>query len=957
MAPKFYLRHGQKTIEEVQEELHNLQAKVSALECLVKRGRDQHIGRSQQRATETRAEGRPPAGKRSFRSEGTTISNADEVATEASGDLEPPSALEYYLDQVETALKEISMGLRSVEDSANNLTSLEKGQTSAGLRNMAQETNSRNSNETTETIEGLKGTTDDRGAVHDEDNESLEIAAEKDINDLALDRSIANIQAEPSPSPSPSRRSALRVTRLSPPPLPTTGWAGSRDSYISSPGAATEREPESNKLVTISQHDEAEAPARILVGLKLDRQANTRAEENSMVTELSTLQMHDLGERIVPNILALEADTHSPQRILVENLPPVDWDEVVESMPTETADMLEMEFRKGEGPEKGYAHIYRRGDTARTAWKQTTASVRDLTPKDAELRFDQIAADPPSDPIGFYYGQCPREFMQGVLHSGDPLAKMDDMQFVNSPRLQIGEANSAVCIHKEAFHLRAMTLVCTGQQLWMFIDIDDTGKFEQFVKAHWPECPKCGVERKYHNCLDCSQFVEHRCLFLAPSRLRAEGIRFEMRCAGPGDLITTKPFQYYSVLNNTASMSLCINFLAPGLPVVPFQTTICPEDGMWPLCRQSDLVVDVTSESYRSQQELLPQTEHLAEKKADSREPLSKRSVNARTSINQPSAKTGSGATKRPASESFTATNQKRARSEHANPGAPDELSLSSGNPPSKERPGSDDLDLLIRHYEGLEPTTRMTAVRNAGVSGLKAVRIALSLRGTEVLERFVAMVESYNKEMNAQRYASKDALEEAAESMEEGSILNAKDALIKRGKETVRKLDYALKSGSLSNLAVRLQQKELAQVVHDSQMGQLRAQSEVVRAVETETGWGTAKRKQQLKRGHVYRKLCGSGRDKVDYEGLLCFMFDDNQDNPYNLTSRAYWDLDDGAIKLLRDHLLKGPLVAAINEAGKALIRAIKARQPVRFAWEGKAINWKKVTGEIVTNLLEETL
>ena len=110
-------------------------------------------------------------------------------------------------------------------------------------------------------------------------------------------------------------------------------------------------------------------------------------------------------------------------------------------------------------------------------------------------------------------------------------------------------------------------MVLIGWKLWIKIRRSHTAKFEAFIRKHWPTNK-------------CDQFVRHVQVIVSPDKLRKEKIEFEMKLAGPGDLIVTHPREYHMVVNMTDNFALAINFLPPGNPVVPGDTPVCPECGL-----------------------------------------------------------------------------------------------------------------------------------------------------------------------------------------------------------------------------------------------------------------------------------------------------------------------------------------------------------------------------------------
>lgn len=66
-----------------------------------------------------------------------------------------------------------------------------------------------------------------------------------------------------------------------------------------------------------------------------------------------------------------------------------------------------------------------------------------------------------------------------------------------------------------------------------------------------------------HETNNCAQCFRHLDLLLCPRILREHNIDFDVRCAGPGEMILTEPDQYHAVVNRTICEAISIDFTLP----------------------------------------------------------------------------------------------------------------------------------------------------------------------------------------------------------------------------------------------------------------------------------------------------------------------------------------------------------------------------------------------------------
>ncbi|KAH6604515.1 putative transcription factor jumonji [Trichoderma cornu-damae] len=117
-----------------------------------------------------------------------------------------------------------------------------------------------------------------------------------------------------------------------------------------------------------------------------------------------------------------------------------------------------------------------------------------------------------------------------------------------------------------------MNLAVYGLKLWLIVDVLDTERFESWVRSIW------GKTSGYDD-----QWLAHLNLILPPSMLEAANIKFNLICAGPGDMVIISPNQYHYVVNTTTSLAVTVNFLFPHEAIAKKPTLLCEDCGLYPL--------------------------------------------------------------------------------------------------------------------------------------------------------------------------------------------------------------------------------------------------------------------------------------------------------------------------------------------------------------------------------------
>ena len=186
---------------------------------------------------------------------------------------------------------------------------------------------------------------------------------------------------------------------------------------------------------------------------------------------------------------------------------------------------------------------------------------------DLESCVQELVLDSLALTIPYYVGPFEISSRDLLFPSGDLANQLGcHVSGVTGLYAHIGGRGSGTAFHCEDGQMRSYNLNVFGEKLWILIDCNHTSEFEALV-------------RRLSDCGNCDQFVRHCNLLIMPARLRKESIKFEPICAGPGDMVLTKPRQYHAVINLSASFAIATNFVLPGENAFPTKLFVCSDDG------------------------------------------------------------------------------------------------------------------------------------------------------------------------------------------------------------------------------------------------------------------------------------------------------------------------------------------------------------------------------------------
>ena len=276
------------------------------------------------------------------------------------------------------------------------------------------------------------------------------------------------------------------------------------------------------------------------------------------------LRPDDMGERLVPAIMALAANPSFHGTLTIDG-------------PKRDVSSLNVDL--GEGDYYGVQHAVADRERASNIWLMKHASSFhwpnfDKTPdrpsaEESRDFLEAIVASPPEKPID-YYGGSATSLLDNMLYPGRVLAQSTELQDMKSTYYHIGVRGSATGFHCEDAEFWSCNVTDAGYKIWLIIEPHHTEMFERFIRANW-------------TCGDCDQFVRHLCLLIAPSRLQEEGIDFSVCCAGPNEMVITRPRQYHVVVNYTSCFARSTNFVPDEQALLPTKLVVCEQDGLYPL--------------------------------------------------------------------------------------------------------------------------------------------------------------------------------------------------------------------------------------------------------------------------------------------------------------------------------------------------------------------------------------
>ncbi|KAL6359152.1 hypothetical protein LRP88_07369 [Fusarium phalaenopsidis] len=271
----------------------------------------------------------------------------------------------------------------------------------------------------------------------------------------------------------------------------------------------------------------------------------------------------DMGERLVEALERIIKRDDSMHKISVPNLP-IDLDLIKAAVKAGlSAPKPDWQFTANRfvpGPKgEGYMRAYISKRRSHFAFPDFPDKVVIPAKEEARKWLDDYFDNPPEGIVPYFTGHLDLPYGD-LLNPGAMILDNPKLLDLHRPYWHIGGDKSANRFHIEDYNcsedespcgLRSANLVLEGVKLWTAIETHHTKKFEAFVAKNW-------------DCNGCSQRVGHQSLLISPLTLEREGIDFEIKVQGPGDLMIPGRSQYHMVVNMTFNIAMSMNHLQRG---------------------------------------------------------------------------------------------------------------------------------------------------------------------------------------------------------------------------------------------------------------------------------------------------------------------------------------------------------------------------------------------------------
>ena len=225
-----------------------------------------------------------------------------------------------------------------------------------------------------------------------------------------------------------------------------------------------------------------------------------------------------------------------------------------------------------------------------------------------------------------------------LLDAGPQCNRRPEIPGVNRPYWYVScEPNTPATLHIEDGNTGSANLLLAGaEKHWIIVHRSSAERLERGIRDQFP-----GSRR-------CSQFVRHHNVIVGPQWLEKRGIKFEIVCQKPGDVLVTLPGRVYHEVRNTGrNFAAAINYEFPDAPDDPVDYVWCEAGqskcGKNVLTRQS-FMPDVAARVMSLDDETSPTSSKRKLQKSDDAQRICKRQAtqarhlsNRRVQISRPS--------------------------------------------------------------------------------------------------------------------------------------------------------------------------------------------------------------------------------------------------------------------------------------------------------------------------------
>ncbi|KAJ4200336.1 hypothetical protein NW759_015913 [Fusarium solani] len=614
-----------------------------------------------------------------------------------------------------------------------------------------------------------------------------------------------------------------------------------------------------------------------------------------------TLSKADMRERLVEALGRIIKRDDSMHKISAPNLP-IDLDLIKAAVKAGlSAPKPDWQFTANRfvpGPKgEGYMRAYISKRRSHFAFPDFPDKVVIPAKEEARKWLDDYFDNPPEGIVPYFTGHLDLPYGD-LLNPGAMILDNPKLLDLHRPYWHIGGDKSANRFHIEDYNcsedespcgLRSANLVLEGVKLWTAIETHHTKKFEAFVAKNW-------------DCNGCSQRVGHQSLLISPLTLEREGIDFEIKVQGPGDLMIPGRSQYHMVVNMTFNIAMSMNHLQRGDRLKSMALRQCVKCGVL-----DDTVTRVPPPNLIRTP--LPSTPDPPPEQSEAQTPLvSEAPKSPKRLATKPSAA--------PASKRMKGTK----RSEMADPVLRQSKRVNIRQDNDREsvdtpRVRLESLQKLVDKFRAENLLCKVPTLRADQLPTERVLRLACAMSSRIAIQQFHSMVQSWN----------------GWPRLREDVPLPGEDP-ISRIQHRVLLVDKYASMDILCNYLLRQSQFSLVKEVEAHRQGQMRTDPTFIKQVCERARWTRRNYDYHYRRGKQWIAIWDRN------EGILPFLH--HYTEPFNISPTRCLDLGEDELSSLAS-LLDNHVSKALLKAGVAFQQAVEESRSVRLAWDGHKVDW----------------
>ncbi|KAM0271178.1 hypothetical protein ACHAQH_009145 [Verticillium albo-atrum] len=583
-----------------------------------------------------------------------------------------------------------------------------------------------------------------------------------------------------------------------------------------------------------------------------------------------------MGEGIASRLAEFAEDSAFNGRVSMQEVH-FDWEGLKERMPAPPQDH-DLNFVEWESTNVAGVSRLRVSDTPFSEWVLPDISHPVDKPSEADCVafLEDMARNPAKGPLEYYVGEPLLPDFDSYLHAGEQLCQLQPLKGINKPYWHLGVRGSGTALHCEDARWRSYNFVIgPGFKAWLAIHKDDNAKLEDFMRRHW----KLGA---------CSQRLRHPGLFIAPSILKENDIRFEVHCLGANEIFVTDTEQYHQVANVTPCLAVAINHLKPGEPTFPDKLKVCEKCGILPLAHESFVKVPPPPDDDVITDDDSANSEEDADERDASPQVGRKRRRTAKTRHNM--------APKRSRIEASTRAQDL------------------AGRPQSR---AVWELQVVGKRARSSDPLCNIPQISIKSPPSEKVFKCAVAVRGRSAVCRLADFIDAH-RALHVFR----------------------PPAVASEDKDEVRRCLMGImqvrKDVQFGELHKRLRKADLHHLIEFKGQGRIRPDSVLSRQTRQELGLSLRTYQRYKLDGKYWSAIRGPPGGPLD--GLLC-LIPFSQEKPLEVQAKDYLELDPKELLSLHE-LLSDDYMASICVPAREFEKSLQlGSQPIEFIWESTGI------------------